>query len=644
MVETKKVALSSRQSFFLLYSTIHLAAILAALVIVFLNFYGAWIGKELQGTISNDGQKLFALQLAAKLLELIILASLGDMITTMLLNRLAAGNPIPFAALTTGLQFQDGSRFFSREWLAICTASFRGKTAFVAVATCSTLLALTVGPASAVAMTPILDHWPAKHVHFAVNASIDELWPTNINGSYIPPTQGTAWQSIEQNLFSFWGHETMGGIFAAPEKASIPGESSVRSLEVRFKGPFRVYQPLYTAASVQMAFVADAVSNLRLPWYWSNVYGCAWARGILAGQRCTWKDISWRIRALQPVVFSKCLRSRPASPMTFPTLTFDVREPDRAASNVRIPLTALNRSALSTLEWVTLEPETFPHASVGVVVRTSGSSAEGAPEMYACSTNAQWSYANAQSTFMGGPYLVEGSPVDFFIPADKGNKYQGSQVRIEPEWATHLNYRLNRSDRTLTVFDTLMHAGRRIASAEKVEAVLAVLLAQSMASLGENAIIQGNTPDRDGVLDSVKSTAEALYSRPGYHQLTLETKIYGYAYGVRSASGVSVSSLLSVVILCFYLLVVTTFLWKKLRSKYHVNSWHTFTNLIALALNSSPGPDMTSFSAGVEKLETLRLPVTFAVNKNDSIEMVIGKRMAAVKGTYTSIERDKAYS
>lgn len=638
MIEPKKVPISRSPSPVILHTCVHLIAILGAVVIISLNLWGIWIGKELQGSVSKDGQKLFAIQFTAKVHEQLVFASLSHVVWSALLSRLTAGIPVPLGSLGAGIRFQDASYVFSKEFRAFCTADFRGKPTLLLLLLVTMIFAVTVGPSSATAMTPILDDWPAGDVSFAINATQGDMWPRFITESTTFRHQDSAWMSLELNLFSFWGHRTVGGIMSMPETASLPSPSSVRTFDVRFRGPFSLYQPEVTAVSVQMAFVADAVNNIRQAWFWNNANQCAWAKGRALGGQCTYQDIQWTSRAQQPVVYAGCHRVEDAQTMMFPTLS-----QASSLAPVGANVSSGDSAMTSGLQWIDLPGVDFLNTSVGVLVQTSAFSGPGSAELYSCAIDAQWAYANVRTTFLGTPYAVSGSPPAFFAPQVKPNTYEGSRVKIDPKWATHAIPAMTLPGFNTTVFDSLLRAGSPQNGQAKIEAVVAVLVAGAMSSLNSDAIILGDLPDRDKVLASIQTSAKQLKHDPRYSILSLRTTVTGYAYGISSAKGVSLSSLLSVLILCCYVLIATTFLVSQLCSAYHVTSWNGFTDMVALALHSSPGPDMRATSAGVGSIDTLRLPVLFAA-RDDSVEMVIGRGRSIPKAPYRMLERGEAYS
>jgi hypothetical protein len=153
---------------------VDLLAISCALIILTLNLLGVWVGNELPGDNSQDGKKLFAIQLAAKIHEILVLASISRLVWATVLRSLVHGS-LPFAMLNFGMKITDVNILWSKELFALCLAPFAGKWLFLFLMTISVFLGLTVGPASATGLSPGLSDWPADRLIFHSNATQDQL-------------------------------------------------------------------------------------------------------------------------------------------------------------------------------------------------------------------------------------------------------------------------------------------------------------------------------------------------------------------------------------------------------------------------------------------------------------------------------------
>ena len=84
----------------------HLLAIAIATTVTALNLNGLWVGTELTRPSGQNGRKLLALQFAAKLHELLMLASLSHILFSITIGELVFGDGLPFGAVTARLRFQ----------------------------------------------------------------------------------------------------------------------------------------------------------------------------------------------------------------------------------------------------------------------------------------------------------------------------------------------------------------------------------------------------------------------------------------------------------------------------------------------------------------------------------------------------------
>jgi len=83
----------------------HLIPVLVTLALVALNLLRFFIGRELDGPTGQDGIKLGVLQIAAKVHELFIIASLGIVIFDVVRYELVSGAGLPLGLVGVGFSF-----------------------------------------------------------------------------------------------------------------------------------------------------------------------------------------------------------------------------------------------------------------------------------------------------------------------------------------------------------------------------------------------------------------------------------------------------------------------------------------------------------------------------------------------------------
>ena len=403
-----------------------------------------------------------------------------------------------------------------------------------------------------------------------------------------------------------------------PESVQIPGRVSIRTLNVRFRGPsFTLNQPPFTTATIQPAAIADALNEIRQIWMSAN------RRCYVAGSKtkylCSYRDVTWSVATVQPVVYVACQGGNTTAVPLFPSSTHDSIQPDPI--NYAMDMPHNGSTSASYIQWVKLVGSAYINTSIGALVSPAHSNGQGNDDIYACSVDARWANTTITSSFVGLPYMVNGVPSDWPQTPSSG-KYRGHHVAIDPAWAALANPFLPLpSQGSITPFDKLLDAANPSAPvndmAQKVEAVLAVLLADRMARVSSTATIQGNVTD---IYQVLRPNGGHLFSHPApssfYHPLTLTTTVTAYAFGIRNASGILASSLISTLILLIYAAIATCYLIHTfLFSRVYINAWRGMTELLVLALQSDvTGVEtMRNTSAGIETLGPLKSRVMFLV-------------------------------
>lgn len=162
-------------------TVVHLLPIAATVALIYINIARLfWFPADGPGGASVD-TVLNALQLLAKLYEILVIASLAS-ITLKIFKRRLVGSGLPLGLLTGGYRVGDLTYLISgpfwRNWSAL--------SIFLAL---NTILATIAGPASAILIVPGLDWYPLKGaitnieaVHY--DSIMDRAWPTIVDSSF----------------------------------------------------------------------------------------------------------------------------------------------------------------------------------------------------------------------------------------------------------------------------------------------------------------------------------------------------------------------------------------------------------------------------------------------------------------------------
>lgn len=84
---------------------VHILPAAVSIVLVAVNLVGFFIGAELQGPGDQDDIKLGALQICAKVQELLVVASLSMVVFHVLRNELVFGSGLPLGLVGAGFSF-----------------------------------------------------------------------------------------------------------------------------------------------------------------------------------------------------------------------------------------------------------------------------------------------------------------------------------------------------------------------------------------------------------------------------------------------------------------------------------------------------------------------------------------------------------
>ena len=95
----------------------------ASVPLLALNWKGYYIGSELQGPVGKDDLKFLGLQFAAKILELLAVASLSTVMLALIRGQLLTDS-LPFGAVTVGYEFSKLSLLCSKGFVAIFATRF----------------------------------------------------------------------------------------------------------------------------------------------------------------------------------------------------------------------------------------------------------------------------------------------------------------------------------------------------------------------------------------------------------------------------------------------------------------------------------------------------------------------------------------
>ncbi|KAL8689114.1 MAG: hypothetical protein Q9218_005140 [Villophora microphyllina] len=188
--EQKKVVVDKSRKLALGRCSVHLLPVTVSILIIVVNFEQVFIGIDFRSVITSETINLALLQTAAKLQELLIVASLATVIFQLLRHELIHGDGLPLGLLAAGFDFTKLSYFWSPEWLGSMRNTRANprrlrKLALILFLVTVGALAALAGPSCAVLLIPQSQDWPAGSTTVLLNGTRDEIWPTTLSAHRI---------------------------------------------------------------------------------------------------------------------------------------------------------------------------------------------------------------------------------------------------------------------------------------------------------------------------------------------------------------------------------------------------------------------------------------------------------------------------
>ncbi|KAF2494703.1 hypothetical protein BU16DRAFT_618710 [Lophium mytilinum] len=183
--EKPKVALVRSLWLALWRCGIHLLAMAVTMCLLALyvrKIYLADYGGKNQAIILNG------FQFVAKAHELILLASLSDIVLDEMRRRLSGTKGVPFGLLTSGYQLTKLNYLFSNEFRSTLPI----RPLLVVSVGVAYLLAAIANPVSAIVALPKLNYWPVEDPFngsddlLYLTATSEQIWPSKVNASLLP--------------------------------------------------------------------------------------------------------------------------------------------------------------------------------------------------------------------------------------------------------------------------------------------------------------------------------------------------------------------------------------------------------------------------------------------------------------------------
>lgn len=650
----------------------------------------------------TQGGALNALQLAAKLHELIIVASLGKMILHVAQNYLVGRAGLPLGLITNSFSIGGGDFLFTKAfWKAIWTTR-NHHWRFWLVSLLATVLAMLAGPSSAIAVIPSLNWYPLEKpfleeaLPFYIFNQSTVLWPSNVTAESVnAPNSGinctiATTSTAYQNVCPAGGfrdtYDWAGNLLFANSSAG----SNISFTDARGEA-----RRVLTTRSCQSNFDGRA-SGLSLNTFISSAVTAFWAfarnnfHGI--GMSTSQPRISFNGPLYAPKVEVMCngqvyfntSQIEDRTHLNFPSFTPDRQFP---SADYIFPYNGVFNATNTT--WVTM-PEASDNPAIGIVARVpwtyrraNDSKIAQATEIHACSIYAQWvpvdvfyeprqmdevSYRvknnlDESCLVVGNEAPDKSTPKNISIDMDYANAINqpmpftaGPQAAIEAmlERAVFLDDRVEGgggltfkspiasvSSSDGVVNETLDDVRR--SHSTMISTILAGVVTDGLARIAGNGIFpysasmfltnqttdSGSTVGRFVVSSAHGGDDTALNATDAQADDWLRVDPIFSRYGYGYDWGDSRTTQFGIVVLLIHFALATAhiglILYKVLITKEGlVGSWTTISELLTLAMNSTPSPKLQDTCAGVDAAKTWRQVVSIRETYEGHLEMVVG--------------------
>lgn len=161
---------------------VHLLPSAVSLTIILLNTKRLFLGRSLQEGVIDDTTAFAILQIAAKLQEVLIIASLATIVIHTIRQQILSAEGVPLGLISGIFSFTDIRYLLSAEFWGSMTSknSKFAKFRVYSILVIAAALATTAGPATAVLMIPRSQQWAAGGSPFWIRGTPSDLWPLNM--------------------------------------------------------------------------------------------------------------------------------------------------------------------------------------------------------------------------------------------------------------------------------------------------------------------------------------------------------------------------------------------------------------------------------------------------------------------------------
>lgn len=659
----------------------HFLPVGITIYLLILNF--AQVFWETPG-IRGQNARLNALQLAAKIHELLVISSLSLIVLHFIQSELFRGGGIPMGGIFSAFQITDISSLWKPGFWAAATTKEKNTRSILLVLL--VVLSITIGalsgPSSAILMQPCLDWWTdvlsaseikasfVTDTKFFVNLPAYALWPNEINASNFFPLDCNV-KGPQVPI-----HCPAGG---------IPDLLAWNIAQIPFGGPYNVTvssgqysrflqgavdKPSHGISVTLVSQSASALVNMMLPNILNAMQSGAPPKSLPYGSIGAPRALN---APVQPSEITRWLVSDLngaglLAPQTFAYCniqTYDELQPsfERNGSfdnELHFPLKGATSASQNNDTWSVPFPQALldmwrannifaarwvepPDAgartpSIGIAFmanKSYESYGDGiTPEVYVetCSISAGWweveAYLDTTDAYVHAPSINDPEQTVNDWVLEKNNASKIRQVKLDVNWANNALTPNETLGRIYSAFRLLRSPSPSAAFGPIVSMLVTDALArfgmETSLTLGDVIVFSDGTRTRSN--GSVLTASNAT-------PFKLTRLHYGYSYSMRGITRQLAAGLLLVHVLVALIHSGLAFGHGRVYSFFA-----TLPGILAFAINSDFSQALGNTCAGIARMDTYRLVIKVKEVADSHLGLVINN-----EGQYPALEEGKQY-
>lgn len=698
--EQKKVVINTSPWTALSRCGVHVLPVLVSVSIIAINVRQTYIGVDFISLIDSETLNIALLQTAAKLQELLIIASLATIVYQLLRDELLYGDGIPLGLIGAGIDFTKLSFFWSPEVLGSVRTLFKGNRVYRKIQlglflVLAGAIALLAGPASAVLLVPRKQDWPAGGTYLPLSNDTKEMFPLNLSADASLRSMCTSSNAMNVGICPSGGYRSIWLHYANVDHSNF---LNVIPPFARDLSGNRYYWSVQSPQPVSLSTISlgrpqgghfTIQPHLSISVLLNQIME-AWWKALLHHKKISQATVEDR-QAVSSKVYCPLVNVRcgSASILTasnrsvpFPLLNSDQSISAEAVLDVIMPNDPTNQLRFT---WMHL-PSEYSAATTGAIFQSPWEQTNKTRLVVGCSVQAQWVPAQLRMeayNFWQGWYpknitYEEAIPKKGSSLPDRDGLSSRDAISLDDTWLETLTPQIHensdsQSERRRSTIESILDVTGLLGDLkidaeasssnwrpendpsrnELLESVIGSVFADGLARVNVERLYHGNedpshqrlqdmvTEDRfEELLLQGKRALKPLYKDSrGHNDVKVNFAISGLSYRLTL-----VQKLAMLVLILHMAVAVAHTVWTVGRKKSSA-SWDSITEILVLAQNSKPAYGaLKNTAAGVQHSKTFAKKVVIRPTKlpsesePDHLELLVDEEVLQADGAMTEMQ------